>query len=138
MNRAPVTKLTDALRTMMVAVADIKEASKEIIRQTDNRDTLEVFEKDMHTSLQAFSEKDVLAVTRVPEVMEQLAAVLYFQERELLLGYQSDAHNPGFRKVFDDTKHAIKAVVALRTMHDGIGLREARLIVEAYRDGLLK
>lgn len=138
MNRAPVTKLTDALRTLLVAVADIKEASKEIIQQTDNRNTLEVFETDMHTSLQAFSESDILVVKRLPEVMEQLAAVLYFQEREAIAGKQSDINNPGFRKVYDDTKHLIKAVVSLRTMYPGIDLHEARLIVEAYKDGLLK
>lgn len=138
MNRAPITKLTDALRTMMVAIADIKDASKEVIAQTDNRATLETFQTDMHTTLQAFTDKDVLVANTVPHILEQLAAVLYFQEREAILGKQSDEQNPGFRKVFDDTRHPIKAVVALRTMYPGVDLREARLIIEAYRDGIFK
>lgn len=132
MNRTNVQKLTDALRAMEVAMEDVKQAASAVMNQPDNTTTREQFKSDMYLTLTDYINKHIPQAWQVRDCVTQLDAVLYFRDLEAERGRN------GFREVYDANKHMVKAVIELRTGFPELSVSEAKLVVEAYRDGFFK
>lgn len=132
MNRTNVQKLTDALRAMEVAMEDVKQAASAVMNQPDNTTTREQFKSDMYLTLTDYINKHIPQAWQVRDCVTQLDAVLYFRDLEAERG------RSGFREIYDANKHMVKAVIELRTGFPELSVSEAKLVVEAYRDGFFK
>lgn len=132
MNRTNVQKLTDALRAMEVAMEDVKQAASAVMNQPDNTTTREQFKSDMYLTLTDYINKHIPQAWQVRDCVTQLDAVLYFRDLETERGRN------GFREVYDANKHLVKAVIELRTGFPELSVSEAKLVIEAYRDGFFK
>ncbi len=132
MNRTNVQKLTDALRAMEVAMEDVKQAASAVMNQPDNTTTREQFKSDMYLTLTDYINKHIPQAWQVRDCVTQLDAVLYFRDLEAERGRN------GFREIYDANKHMVKAVIELRTGFPELSVSEAKLVVEAYRDGFFK
>lgn len=132
MNRTNVQKLTDALRAMEVAMEDVKQAASAVMNQPDNTTTREQFKSAMYLTLTDYINKHIPQAWQVRDCVTQLDAVLYFRDLE------AERDRSGFREVYDANKHMVKAVIELRTGFPELSVSEAKLVVEAYRDGFFK
>lgn len=132
MNRTNVQKLTDALRAMEVAMEDVKQAASAVMNQPDNTTTREQFKSAMYLTLTDYINKHIPQAWQVRDCVTQLDAVLYFRDMEAERGRNA------FREIYDANKHMVKAVIELRTGFPELSVSEAKLVVEAYRDGFFK
>ena len=132
MNRTNVQKLTDALRAMEVAMEDVKQAAAAVMNQPDNTTTREIFKRDMYITLTEYINKHIPQAWQVRDCVTQLDAVLYFRDLEAERGRN------GFREIYDTNRHIVKACIVIREQFPELGVSDAKLIVEAYRDGSFK
>ena len=111
---------------------DVKQAASAVMNQPDNTTTREQFKSDMYLTLTDYINKHIPQAWQVRDCVTQLDAVLYFRDLETERGRN------GFREVYDANKHLVKAVIELRTGFPELSVSEAKLVIEAYRDGFFK
>ncbi|AEH03618.1 hypothetical protein AVT69_gp193 [Pseudomonas phage PhiPA3] len=128
-----VARMATALHQLNIAMSQVQEAAKQLMKEGDPR-TVEKF-ADEYSGL-TFREAHIYLLdsgTKVAYTIEQLKEVLYLQDLESI-----HPDRKGWREAAKAASHTILAIKELRTQFPELDVRSAKLIVEAYREGLFE
>lgn len=134
MTNPHITMLSLKLKDILTALADIDQPVKHILASNDLRTAREQIQTEMGSSISVTLANLNERMHAVHDMVDRLAEVLYYLELETIQGKGE------WREIATSESNlrlSLNAVRSLRQSH-GLGLSEARKVVEAFTAGLFK